>query len=257
MPPQSKPHGRTLWDVLDATLRTRTGVVLVGCIAIVVPALLWLFAHIAAEPGSQVSVAGGIVKYVKPRDSSLPSADRLRHLEELNSELTSRLKASAAEVAVLREQLSDHSASPQEGSNQALGERIRELEDERNQLRRGANKVVACTKENELTESLRQTVSACELRALKAENPPSVFVLTVQGFSSVVECKDRFSGAFGKVTSGQAVKNYDSSVGVDSGRYFIYANCSNPSSSHVLAAGPEYVESEKLARLVGSYVLAR
>lgn len=260
-PQPPRPQGKTFWDILDRWLSTRNRVAVLALAVIGISALLWLLAHVVAEPGAEVSLAGGIVKYVKARPTSPTSApvtDGLHVLEGQNSLLTSQLRSETAVTVALRQQLADLSKSPSTVQGDALpNKRITELEAEREQLRQSLKKTAACTKERESTESVRQLLSACETRALRAENPPSVFVLNLMTFTSIPDCKDKFSSAFGKLTSGRPIQNHDSAVGITVGRYFIYAVCSTPASSFVLAAGPEYLESERLARLVDSYLTSR
>ncbi len=229
-----KPHGKTLWDVLgdvfDRWSSTRaTFIILLAVVCISL--LLWLLAHAAAEPGTEVSLAGGAVKYVKARPTSAAIPDRLHALEAENTSLSAQVLSK------------DRDATE---TNLAI-----------EQLRRRLKEAPACQKDKEATESIRQSLSACETRALRAERPPSVYLIRLGAhFSTVAECKDRFSRVFGKITSGRPVKNYENSVGIDNGRYFLFANCSI-GSAYVLATGPDHGESEKLARLAASYVLSK
>jgi hypothetical protein len=243
--PSLKPHGKTFWDFLENWLSTPRGVMILAGTVIIIPLLFWLLAHNAAEPGSEVSL-GGVIKYVKAKPTQLHETKKIPPTAPGDERLKARIADLETERASLLAQLQSKTKLADETSA------------ELDQLRRNRTVASACTKDKEAAESSRQALSVCEQRALRAENPPSMFIFNVTSqFSTLPECKDRISSVFGKLLPNRPVKNYENAVGLDYGRYFIYAWCGDPARAQIVATGPDYSESERITRLMWSYLSSK
>jgi hypothetical protein len=122
--------GRTLWDVLNAMLTSRSAFVTLLAVACVVIPGLWYLVHTQAEPGTEVSLAG-VLRYQKAkpvqglREVSGPSPT-------LESELVSNLRLRLVTLEKERAQERLAAGSQVEKLNGDLRDRDRQLQELRN-----------------------------------------------------------------------------------------------------------------------------
>lgn len=62
----SQPHGRTGWDFATEAIKSRTTIALVVVVGLLVPG----FVHVLAEPGTEIFLVGGLVKYQKAKGAT-------------------------------------------------------------------------------------------------------------------------------------------------------------------------------------------
>lgn len=61
-----QPHGRTAWDFATEVIKSRAMIALVVTVGLLVPVVV----HVLAEPGTEISLFGGLVKYQKAKGAT-------------------------------------------------------------------------------------------------------------------------------------------------------------------------------------------
>jgi hypothetical protein len=227
--------GRTFWDVVSNLRPSRLVITATAVAGAALLSVLWYFVHSQADPGTEVSLLAGLIKYQKAKteDAALMALRaKVKSLEQERSSLAGQV----------------------ENLGKAALEKDREIE----RLRLRPAPGTSCSGEKRTIDSLNTELSSCKSLQASLSKPPSTFLFTfTKSFSTIPDCKDKLNSAFARLDATLTVTNYPNALGLIYGRYLIYVSCASPEFAIIAASGPEYVESERLARLVASYVTSQ